>query len=156
MENFKIMCHKYPSLKTKVKSKFYYFNKNFESFDKLSDDRRNELIEVANELKDRYIDNEKIGPIYYNILMHITNDIEKSKKYTPEEAIALLIETVDPGLKCLKIYMRSNDSFKTETIITEQFGFYDTKLIDYEREFAKRFNKSNPKNLQLKINNNQK
>lgn len=156
MENFKIMCHNYPSLKIKVKSKFYYFNKNFESFDKLSDDRRNELIEVANELKDRYIDNEKIGPIYYNILMHITNDIEKSKKYTPEEAIALLIETVDPGLKCLKIYMRSNDSFKTETIITEQFGFYDTKLIDYEREFAKRFNKSNPKNLQLKINNNQK
>lgn len=150
------MCHNYPSLKIKVKSKFYYFNKNFESFDKLSDDRRNELIEVANELKDRYIDNEKIEPIYYNILMHITNDIEKSKKYTPEEASALLIETVDPGLKCLKIYMRSNDSFKTETIITEQFGFYDTKLIDYEREFAKRFNKSNPKNLQLKINNNQK
>lgn len=156
MENFKIMCHNYPSLKIKVKSKFYYFNKNFESFDKLSDDRRNELIEIANELKDRYIGNEKIGPVYYNILMHITNDIEKRKKYTPEEAIALLIETVDPNLKCLKVYMRSNDSFKTETIITEQFGFYDTKLIDYEREFAKRFNKSNPKNLQLKINNNQK
>ena len=36
MENFKIMCHKYPSLKIKVKSKFYYFNRNFESFDKLS------------------------------------------------------------------------------------------------------------------------
>ena len=33
--------------------------------------------------------------------------------------------------------MRSNDSFKTETIITEQFGFYDTELIDFEREFAK-------------------
>lgn len=86
---------------------------------------------------------KKIGPVYYNILMHITNDIEKNKKYTPEEAIALLIETVDPNLKCLKIYMRSNDSFKTETIITEQFGFYDTELIDFEREFAKRFNKSN-------------
>lgn len=26
MESFKIMCHKYPSLKIKVKSKFYYFN----------------------------------------------------------------------------------------------------------------------------------
>ena len=37
MENFKIMYHKYPSLKIKVKSKFYYFNRNFESFDKLSD-----------------------------------------------------------------------------------------------------------------------
>ena len=143
MENFKIMCHKYPSLKIKVKSKFYYFNRNFESFDKLSDDRRNELIDDANELKDRYIGNEKIGPVYYNILMHITNDIEKNKKYTPEEAIALLIETVDPNLKCLKIYMRSNDSFKTETIITEKFGFYDTVLIDFEREYAKRFNKSN-------------
>lgn len=143
MENFKIMCHKYPSHKIKVKSKFYYFNRNFESFDKLSDNRRNELIDDANELKDRYIGNEKIGPVYYNILMHITNDIEKNKKYTPEEAIALLIETVDPNLKCLKIYMRSNDSFKTETIITEQFGFYDTELIDFEREFTKRFNKSN-------------
>ena len=151
MENFKIMCHKYTSLKIKVKSKFYYFNRNFESFDKLSDDRRNELIEDANALKNRYIGNEKIGPIYYNILMHITNDIEKRKKYTPEEAIALLIETVDPNLKCLKIYMRSNDSFKTETIITEQFGFYDTKLIDYEREFAKRFNKSNSSSLKKKL-----
>lgn len=152
MENFKIICHKHPSLKIKIKSKFYYFNRNFESFDKLSDDRRNELINDANELKDRYIGNEKIGPVYYNILMHITNDIEKNKKYTPEEAIALLIETVDPNLKCLKIYMRSNDSFKTETIITEQFGFYDTNLIDYEREFAKRFNKAKPQNLQLRLN----
>lgn len=151
MENFKIMCHKYPSLKIKVKSKFYYFNRNFESFDKLSDDRRNELIDDANELKDRYIGNEKIGPVYYNILMHITSDIEKNKKYTPEEAIALLIETVDPNLKCLKIYMRNNDSFKTETIITEQFGFYDTKLIDFEREFAKRFNKSNSSALIKKL-----
>ena len=151
MENFKIMCHKYPSLKIKVKSKFYYFNRNFESFDKLSDDRRNELIDDANELKDRYIGNEKIGPVYYNILMHITNDIEKNKKYTPEEAIALLIETVDPNLKCLKIYMRSNDSFKTETIITEQFGFYDTELNDFEREFAKRFNKSNSSALIKKL-----
>lgn len=151
MENFKIMYHKYPSLKIKVKSKFYYFNRNFESFDKLSDNRRNELINDANELKDRYIGNEKIGPVYYNILMYITNDIEKNKKYTPEEAIALLIETVDPNLKCLKIYMRSNDSFKTETIITEQFGFYDTKLIDYEREFAKRFNKSNSSALIKKL-----
>lgn len=151
MENFKIMCHKYPSLKIKVKSKFYYFNRNFESFDKLSDDRRNELIEEANELKNRYIDNEKIGPVYYNILMHITSDIEKRKKYTPEEAIALLIETVDPNLKCLKVYMRSNDSFKTETIITEQFGFYDTKLIDFEREFVKRFNKSNSSALIKKL-----
>lgn len=132
MENFKIICHKYPSLKIKIKSKFYYFNRNFESFDKLSDDRRNELINDA--------------------IMHITNDIEKNKKYTPEEAIALLIETVDPNLKCLKIYMRSNDSFKTETIITEQFGFYDTNLIDYEREFAKRFNKAKPQNLQLRLN----
>ena len=71
MENFKIMYHKYPSLKIKIKSKFYYFNRNFESFDKLSDDRRNELIiDDANELKDRYIGNEKIGPVYYNILMH--------------------------------------------------------------------------------------
>ena len=151
MENFKIMCHKYPSLKIKVKSKFYCFNRNFESFDKLSDDRRNELIEEANELKNRYIDNEKIGPVYYNILMHITSDIEKRKKYTPEEAIALLIETVNPNLKCLKVYMRSNDSFKTETIVTEQFGFYDTKLIDYEREFAKRFNKSNSSALIKKL-----
>lgn len=83
--------------------------------------------------------------------MHITSDIEKRKKYTPEEAIALLIETVDPNLKCLKVYMRSNDSFKTETIITEQFGFYDTKLIDYEREFAKRFNKSNSSALIKKL-----
>ena len=132
MENFKIICHKYPSLKIKIKSKFYYFNRNFESFDKLSDDRRNELINDA--------------------IMHITNDIEKNKKYTPEEAIALLIETVDPNLKCLKIYMRSNDRFKTETIITEQFGFYDTNLIDYEREFAKRFNKAKPQNLQLRLN----
>ena len=76
MENFKIMCHKYPSLKIKVKSKFYYFNRNFESFDKLSDNRRNELIDDANELKDRYIGNEKIGPVYYNILMHIMRQLK--------------------------------------------------------------------------------
>ena len=84
--------------------------------------------------------------------MHITNDIEKDKKYTPEEAIALLIETVDPNLKCLKIYMKNNDNFKIETLITDLFGFYDTNLIDYEREFAKRFNKAKTQNLQLRLN----
>ena len=151
MANFRKIDYAYAETKLKIKSKFYYFNKNFESFDKLTDEKRDELKKEAIFLKNRYIDNEKIGQVYYNILIHIKNDIEKNKKYTPEEAIALLIETVDPKLKSLKISMKNKTNFDIESDINDILGFYDIKLIDYEREYAKRFNKSSSKILMKKL-----
>ena len=37
---------------------------------------------------------------------------------------------------------------------TNELGFYDYKLIDYELAYAKRFNKAKPKSLLFKPENN--
>lgn len=37
---------------------------------------------------------------------------------------------------------------------TNELGFYDSKLIDYELAYAKRFNKAKPKSLLFKPENN--
>lgn len=146
------LLFQYEAFKNGSKNQFYYLTGSFDGFNELTIERRDELKKEAIELQEKYCkENNALCPNYYIILNKLDKDILNYKKYTPYEAIALLIETVDPNLKCLKIYMRSNDSFKTETIITEQFGFYDTELIDFEREFAKRFNKSNSSALIKKL-----
>ena len=84
----------------------------------------------------------------------LKQDILNYKKYTPYEAIALLIETIDPTLKLTKIFLSGKTDFEIESKSTKELGFYDQKLIDYELAYAKRFNKSNPKALAFKPKNN--
>ena len=57
--------------------------------------------------------------------------------------LALLIETIDPKLLLLKIHLTSNSDFEIEKKANRLFGFYDPNLIDFEREYARRFYKKN-------------
>ena len=122
---------------------------NSYDFNNLTDERRNQIIEEGKELKKKFIDNEtKIGSKYYDIVAYIIvlNNRKKEidySKYSPEEVLALLIETIDPKLLLLKIYLTSNSDFEIEKKANRLFGFYDPNLIDFEREYARRFYKKN-------------
>lgn len=122
---------------------------NSYDFNNLTDERRSQIIKEGIELKKKFIDNDtKIGSKYYDIVAYIIvlNNRKKEidySKYSPEEVLALLIETIDPKLLLLKIYLTSNSDFEIEKKANRLFGFYDHNLIDFEREYARRFYKKN-------------
>ena len=122
---------------------------NSYDFNNLTDERRSQIIKEGIELKKKFIDNDtKIGSKYYDIVAYIIvlNNRKKEidySKYSPEEVLALLIETIDPKLLLLKIYLISNSDFEIEKKANRLFGFYDHNLIDFEREYARRFYKKN-------------
>ena len=60
-------------------------------------------------------------------------------------------EAVDPKLIALKIFLKSKNDKNIELQSNKILGFYDPKLIEYEREYAKRFNKSNSSVLIKKL-----
>lgn len=122
---------------------------NSYDFNNLTDERRSQIIKEGIELKKKFIDNDtKIGSKYYDIVAYIIvlNNRKKEidySKYSSEEVLALLIETIDPKLLLLKIYLTSNSDFEIEKKANRLFGFYDPNLIDFEREYARRFYKKN-------------
>ena len=122
---------------------------NSYDFNNLTDERRSQIIKEGIELKKKFIDNDtKIGSKYYDIVAYIIvlNNRKKEidySKYSPEEVLALLIETIDPKLLLLKIYLTSNSDFEIEKKANRLFVFYDHNLIDFEREYARRFYKKN-------------
>lgn len=95
----------------------------------------------------------RLLPDYYKVLNCLNNDIQ-NHTYAPYEAVTLLIETIDPSLKLIKIFLLSKTDFEMDSKSTKELGFYDPKLIDYELAYAKRFNKAKPKSLVFKPENN--
>ena len=149
------LLFQYEAFKNGSKNQFYYLTSPFDGFNELTIERRDELKKEAIELQEKYCkENNALCPNYYIILNKLDKDILNYKKYTPYEAIALLIETIDPTLKLTKIFLSSKTDFEIESKSTKELGFYDQKLIDYELAYAKRFNKSNPKALAFKPKNN--
>lgn len=136
--------HDYETFKSSSKKQFEYLVHSFSGFDDLTIERRDELKKEAIVLQKKYCENNNaLCPNYYIILNKLDKDILNYKKYTPYEAIALLIETIDPTLKLTKIFLSGKTDFEIESKSTKELGFYDQKLIDYELAYAKRFNKSN-------------
>lgn len=151
----KCFLHSYEGYKTKTKRRFHYITKDFKDFDVLSEEKKNQLKLEAESLKDKlFIENDKFCPMYYKVKEKLNNDVTLENKYTIEEAIALLIETVDPSLKLLKISRKYNTNLEIETISTKILGFYDLQLIDFEREYARKFKKSNSSILMKKLEAN--
>lgn len=138
--------------KRQIKDKFKYLTRSFTNFDSLTEERRKELIEDAKKLYEEFINGERIVERYYNILSYLCtvyylnhkNNNIYNNYYKSEEMICVLIETVDPDLTMFKISHKCGNDFQTEKMICSKFGFYDPALIDYEREYAKRYYKRKP------------
>lgn len=145
--NFKLEHEfsKIDGFKRRTKSKFYYLTRDFTNFDNLTKERKDELKHESDMLKEKYLNDDKIGNNYYKILLHISNCISE-KIYQSDEAILVLIETIDSSLNLLKFFLRCNDNSNIEVKSNLLLGFYDEQLINYELEYAKKFRKANPNN----------
>lgn len=143
-------------IKIKSKSQLECSLREFKDFNELTEERRIELQEDAKKLQERFIKDDKIGINYYHIITCITlfdknANIDNHTKYKAYEILSLLIETVDPTLKLLKISMCSRTDFEIEKKANRLFGFYDSDLIDYEREYARRFYRINKDRMIKKL-----
>ena len=149
--NLNNLLSKYESFKNSSKNQFYYLTRSFNGFDELTVERRDELKEEAKEFQERYCEkNDVLCPNYYIILNKLDKDM-LNNNYTSYEAIALLIETIDPTLKLLKISRRCKAERQLEVLSNQIFGFYDYNLINYEIEYAKMFYKTNIDILKKKL-----
>ena len=150
--DMKYFLHEYDAYKAKSRRRFYYITKDFTTFDSLNENRINELKQEAEKLRKKLCnENDKFCPLYYKVINQISHDNQFEKKYTVEEIIALLIETIDPSLKLLKISRKFNTNLEIETMSTKNLGFYDVKIVEFEREYARKFKKSNSKMLMKKL-----
>lgn len=130
---------KLEGFKERGKSRIRHLAIDFKNFDNLKDDDRLKTKRIANEINNS-LNNKKDK--YYYVIFQLTT-FENRKKYSVEEILSILIETIDPKLLLLKIYLSSNTDFEIEKKSNRLFGFYDPILIDYEREYARRFYKKN-------------
>lgn len=148
------LLFQYETFKKGVKNRLYYLTSSFDGFNELTVERKEELKKEAILLQKKYCEEKNaLCPDYYKVLNCLNNDIQ-NHTYAPYEAVTLLIETIDPSLKLIKIFLLSKTDFEMDSKSTKELGFYDPKLIDYELAYAKRFNKAKPKSLVFKPENN--
>ena len=148
MQSYMIGYLNNEKLKLKLKEKLIYKVRDFKDFSSLTDERNEELKEDAQKLYERFINGEKIGKNYYKIISYLTSFDHSEEKYTPEELLSVIIQTIDPNLYMFKIDYRISNKYEVEKAICSKFGFYEPILIDFERLYAIRF-KNKRKNINL-------
>lgn len=124
---------------------------NFKNFENIDDNKREELRKEAIKLREKFkieegIDTQK----YYKIVINITTK-NNGQIMDYDRAIILLIETLDPKLKLFRLSRKANSAFEMEVMSNRLFKFYEPKLIEFEKEYAKKFNKANVDALVKKL-----
>ena len=137
--------------KAKTLSRIEACEKNFKYFRNLDEETRESLIKKAEILKDRFKIEEKIGAInYYNVVLNVAT-CDNNQDFNYDEAIALLIETIDPKLILLRLSRKYTKESEREIMSNRLFGFYEPRLIEFEREYAKTFHRANVDALVKKL-----
>ena len=79
--------------------------------------------------------------IYYKTLKNLKDFLIK-KEINPEEAIYILINSIDQKLKIYEIYEEFCNFNDIEKECIKKLGFYDEKLIKFEKMYINKFCKS--------------
>ena len=109
--------------------------KFLKDFDSVSDERYQELINLAQSLLALVPDKFNTSSATYSVL-------EQKKllglKSTAEQ-LALFVLLVDSELDMLRIYEEESMMPRVKERIIEEFGYFDTELLALERKYHKRF-----------------
>lgn len=105
------------------------------SFDSISDERYDELVELSQLLLSLVLDKYNTSLATYSVvdqkrLLGLKNSYEQ---------LALFVLLVDSDLDILRIYEEESRMQNVEERIKEQFGYYNTVLLSLERKFHNRF-----------------
>lgn len=105
------------------------------SFDSISDERYEELVELSQLLL-------SLVPDKYNTSLATYSVIDQKKLLglkNSYEQLALFVLLVDSDLDMLRIYEEESRMQNVEERIKEHFGYYNTVLLSLERKFHNRF-----------------
>jgi len=109
--------------------------KFIKDFDKITDERYKELVELAQGLLSLVPDKYNTSLATYSVidqkhLLGLNNSYEQ---------LALFILLVDSELDMLRIYEEESRIPEVKRRITEQFGYFNMELLSLERKFHSRF-----------------
>ena len=119
------------------------------SFDSISDERYEELVELSQLLL-------SLVPDKYNTSLATYSVIDQKKLLglkNSYEQLALFVLLVDSDLDMLRIYEEESRMQNVEDRIKEQFGYYNTVLLSLERKFHNRFCPDKKVSVWTKIKN---
>lgn len=119
------------------------------SFDSISDERYEELVELSQLLL-------SLVPDKYNTSLATYSVVDQKKLLglkNSYEQLALFVLLVDSDLDMLRIYEEESRMQNVEDRIKEQFGYYNTVLLSLERKFHNRFCPDKKVSVWTKIKN---
>ncbi len=105
------------------------------SFDSISDQRYEELVEKAQTWLSLVPDKHRTKVATYSI----TNQKKLLGLTTMTEQLAFFILVTDPNLDMLRIYEEESMMPNVEERIIEAFGYYNKELLSLEKKFHTRF-----------------
>lgn len=105
------------------------------SFDSISDQRYEELVEKAQTWLSLVPDKHRTKVATYSI----TNQKKLLGLNTMTEQLAFFILVTDPNLDMLRIYEEESMMPNVEERIIEAFGYYNKELLSLEKKFHTRF-----------------
>ena len=119
------------------------------SFDSISDERYEELVELSQLLL-------SLVPDKYNTSLATYSVVDQKRLLglkNSYEQLALFVLLVDSDLDMLRIYEEESRMQNVEDRIKEQFGYYNTVLLSLERKFHNRFCPDKKVSVWTKIKN---
>lgn len=119
------------------------------SFDSISDERYEELVELSQLLL-------SLVPDKYNTSLATYSVVDQKRLLglkNSYEQLALFVLLVDSDLDILRIYEEESRMQNVEERIKEQFGYYNTVLLSLERKFHNRFCPDKKVSVWTKIKN---
>lgn len=130
---------------------------NIKDFNSITDERRNQIIDKVNFLKDVYNYDKKGKDYFFKLLLEQLYYVRSSlSSLDRKEKVALIIETIDPNFEQCKIYFDLYDIYKQGVnreldtndeeiifdIIEKEFGKPKMKIINMEKLYVQRFGKN--------------
>lgn len=135
---------------------------NIKDFNSITDERRNEIIDRANFLKDAYSFDARGNDYFFKFLIDQIYSVKRSNLYinklnlnllNRKEKIALIIEAIDPNFEMYKFYLNVHKFYKEENgnqeileeekiifnTIENEYGKITKKLIIMEKLYIQRF-----------------
>lgn len=122
-------------IRSNIQDKFMSKAKLLKDFNSISDERYDELVNIAQTWL-------SLVPEKYNFkvaIYSVTNQKELLGLTNSSEQLALFILLIDSNLDILKIYEEESIMKNIEKRIIEEFGYFNNELINLEKKFYNRF-----------------
>lgn len=129
----------------------FYASLNYNNFQNITNERLQEIDALVYEFKNKFFENEiSAFEKAYKASLKLTKQFTKYKLKTSDEALYFYIKLVDPELKMFEAYECISNIKELRIVCTENFGYYDRKLIMFEKTLNKKFSLFDPNELWMR------